>query len=284
MGDASRLEEGNTIETLETKAKALESDLECTIIANDLPRFKHDLDELRSKLREGWELWPQYDVRRGQDMIQNLEKVMDATKTRLQPRRPFRFRSAAFPSRHDIIVETAASPGGYAKLTSSVSAAIVAGEVLVDVSETNSKEGTIEVDNDVKERAVLVRGDSCKKYIKLPDGTRSVRIVGLFSCVVDAGNVDGSVCMSECTNCVLRCQCRQVRLHDCLRCVLSTRVASKPIIERCKDVRIGPLKDGGPDEGQWKDVVDMSWLRETRSTNWKPATIDDEDDSWVFNS
>lgn len=273
-----------TIESLQTQAKALQSDLECTINPDELTRFKCVLEDIRQQARDGCDFWPQYDVRRAQQLVEDLEKLLDVTKSRLKPRRPFRFRSAAFPSRHNIIVETAASSGGYAKLTSSVSTAIIAGEVLVDVSEANSKEGTVQFDDDVKERAVLIRGDSCKKYIKLPDGTRSVRIVGLTSCVVDAANVDGSIWMSECTNCVLRCQCRQIRLHDCLHCVVSTRVASKPIIERCKDVRIGPLRDGRSDEGLWKHVVDMSWLRETPSTNWRSATSEDEDDTWVFNS
>lgn len=138
-------------------------------------------------------------------------------------------------------------------------------------------------------RAVLIKGSMAKAptFTRLSDGALSVRVTDVRLGTVDTGCVDGSVWLSGCTGCIIRTQCRQLRVHDSSACAIFAHVLSAPIVERCSALRFGPLRRAsgqGEGEGRWREVVDMSWLRGDRSDNWCEASVEDEDEKWLLQS
>lgn len=259
------------------------------------------LNELRVILNEGAETWPKYDVLRAQNLLRRVEETFDATRERLAPRRKFRFRTATrenASSTQKLVPALQSEDQTLSKQTgrkankyevADVFGSCTEGEVLIEVSESSGRGPyTIGDDRDVGGRAVVVRGEGHGNKVALKDGSRSVRVIGLSQCVVETGNVDGSVWISDCTKCLFRTQCRQLRVHSSSHCRLFVYVSASPIIEKCSKLTFGPLRGDPAIDGQrnkWSDVADMSSLHASGSDNWTFASLPtDDDDTWAFSA
>lgn len=352
------MDEKNNVDKLETRAREVQNALNAAKTMEQVSLIRNELEEMRAYLYEGVEWWPQYDVRRGQQIVQGVEEGVDAAQERVKPRRRFRFtysarsanpsstegqeKHAGFPAAckvmnrdvnlHNKTIEKDADKGN----SGDASAVMKDGEmgaIIVDVqldapstTSTRSADAVADLDaetnadtdvgtggrklrrEDVAGRAVIVRGAARGMRVTLGDGALSVRLAGLTRCMIDTGAVNGPVWVSGCSSCVVLANCRQLRVHQSRDCTMRVRVIGAPVIEHCIDIRIGPLPqpqsisantttttnnsnnivaqhDGRMsqtlDEGRWRDVVDMSWLREGSSANWRAVNEDDDDDMLI---
>lgn len=287
-----------TVGAFSSKVKELEHLLSEASKIEQVEDQRNVLNHLRVMLNQGVETWPNYDVLRAQNLLRAVEEIFDATRGRLAPRRKFQFRAAAHEtssSRHKPILATlsrAQTPPREnenetgKRAISDVQGYRVEGEVLVKVIGTSDVGlSTIGGDQEVEGRAVVIRGEGRFVKAALKDGSRSVSVIGLSRCVIETGNVDGSVWVSDCSWCLFRTRCRQLRVHSSSNCRLFVYVTSSPIIENCSTLAFGPLGGHPTNDGpsnKWSDVADMCSLRESGSSNWISASLPtDDDDSWV---
>jgi hypothetical protein len=104
---------------------------------------------------------------------------------------------------------------------------------------------------------------------------RSVRMRNLVECEIKATDIDGSAYVENMSDTIAFIGSRQLRVHDATKCQFYCRVASGPIIERCKAVEFAPLssssENGGvekQEENLWNKVEDFGWIKQEQSPNW----------------
>lgn len=286
-----------TIEVLEAKAKEVEGQADVAKTEDDLRKGKESVEELRRLLREGVEWWAQFDVRRGQELVEHMERVIDGAQSRLRPRRRFKFKSASKSTTTTSNTKTPYKTG--TQQDSAEGEGDQAGVALVEIKVSDfykeKEQGDVLTvrQNKIERRGVKITEGEGRRIV-VEQGSRSLWLVSLSNCVVDISDVDGPLWVRDCQHSVIRCKCRQLRVHQCHSCVFRICVVGAPVLENCTDMRIGPLKGVKPQsdatskdsmkpeketDGRWGDVVDMSWLREGESTNWRFVTDDDDDES-----
>lgn len=286
-----------SINEFESKAKDLERTLTEASNISEVERQHCVLDELRAMLNQGAESWPKYDILRAQRILQSSEVAYDASRNRLAPRQKFRFRTSTHErttgSTSNCTDLSMAAPetakkdiGGINSTDLSHHAGL--GETLLEVSqpigETAGCFPTIIYREGILGRAVLMRGKGCEMKVVLEHGSRSVRIIGLSRCVIETGVVDGSVWISDCTHCLFRTRCRQLRVHSSSRCRFFVETVGSPIIEKCAELAFGSFckdRQTAVTSSNRISVVDMSSLGEDGSCNWNHASPGDDEDNWV---
>lgn len=283
-----------TIELLEVRAKELQREAEVAKSEDDLGKVKNDIEELRQLLREGVEWWAQFDVRRGQILVEQTEREIDAAQQRVKPRRRFKFKSAATSKSSSKATTNATTSAKVSEKNEKSHDTAENGDdsknvIQIIVSDIDQSQGAPESIT-VRRKTIEGRGvrisEGHGRNIIVEEGARSLWLVSLTKCIIDISDIDGPVWVLDCKNSIIRCKCRQLRVHRCHCCVLRTCVVGAPVLENCTDMKIGPLQrapkdEEGQEEGRWKDVVDMSWLREGESANWR-FVKDKEDDTAVL--
>ncbi|KAF3307932.1 hypothetical protein TWF173_002052 [Orbilia oligospora] len=94
--------------------------------------------------------------------------------------------------------------------------------------------------------------------------------------------ITGPAHLTSLKNSVLVISCHQFRLHDSSDLDVYLRCRSRPIIERCKGIRVSFLpevlktvldssqEDDEVEEDRWNQIDDFNWLKEGRpSPNWR---------------
>ncbi|KAK6331775.1 hypothetical protein TWF718_002316 [Orbilia javanica] len=108
-------------------------------------------------------------------------------------------------------------------------------------------------------------------------------ITTVSSSIIILPRIDGPVHLTSLKNSVLVISCRQFRLHDSEGLDVYLSCGSRPIIERCKGVRVSVIPEGlkklvygtggGEEEeegNKWDQIDDFNWLKEGRpSPNWR---------------
>lgn len=135
--------------------------------------------------------------------------------------------------------------------------------------------------------------DRTDASLRVSGASSSIRLENLArSAVWISSPVAGSVTVRGCTGCVVWAAARQVRVHDCSRCLFVLRSASGPVIERCSGLVFAEWDGGSPKRkweevplpagkatvagmetgeeiNRWREVQDFNWLQEAHSPNWR---------------
>lgn len=299
-----------TVESVDQSTTALQASAAAATAASDLPALRTRLDALRTNVRHGSDMWAAYDVYRAQRALTDAATAVDAARRRLGPTRAFRFgarkvvhgdTSNTDDDQQSSIMTSQAGPTACARVDKTtgmtkdtgVHAHSATGHTVDVATATRTPDGVVHVVPDGRDVVLsdssaacgsgLWDGERAVVMVEVDGGAAAVRLIGLIGVSVRVRDVQGPVWMSECQGCVVRATARQVRVHDCADCALFVRVVGAPIIERCSRLRVGGWmkEDGlaeGVQEGRWRDVVDMSWLREGSSANWR-EDVDDGDEA-----
>lgn len=283
------METQTTIEQLESSANNLTTSLNGVTTVADIEPCKKQLDELRDTLRQCVEWWPQYDIRRGQLLIESLEQLVDAQKRRIKPRKRFKFKYTATSSSPSTSVpdpspvndsNSSAAPKSEQSIRTQEEVAIPDSN-LVQVNIQSRGDSVVLTSSEVSERGVKI-DDPARiggGKVTIEEGALSLWLVNLRACTIEAKEVMGPVWITNCNQCIIVCGCRQLRIHDTNLCNIFVSVVGASIIERSTDMRFGPLPERSEeDNGQWKNIKDMSWLREGESKNWRLKMHDDSDE------
>lgn len=68
-----------------------------------------------------------------------------------------------------------------------------------------------------------------------------IHILAARRSLINCGHVSGSTFLSESESCVLIAAAGQVRLHNCINCVVYLHCTSNPVIEGCSGIKFAPL-------------------------------------------
>lgn len=68
-----------------------------------------------------------------------------------------------------------------------------------------------------------------------------VHILAARRSLIVCGHISGSTFLSESGGCVVIATSGQVRLHNCINCVVYLHCTSNPVIEGCSGVKLAPL-------------------------------------------
>lgn len=240
-----------------SKCNLLEAAIHSATLAS-LPSLSAQLHTLRELVAQGAEWWTKYDIRRNSESLSALERQVDTVRSRLKPRRKFRFTQTP--------PETVAQPPS-PHTVSPPHNAPRASESGVTFDSASVRNGLLELDALHEQNVSLVGLTDVRVSLK-GSSLRVLRVSQLTRCRVQGAFVDGSVFMSNCNECEIEVACHQLRIHESHACSLWTCSGSAPIIENCDNMRFGELLLHGR-KGCWDDVKDFSWLREGSSPNWQ---------------
>ncbi len=268
--------------TFNEKASAAQVEL-CELSLNDLPTLKQKLIGLQAFATEATRVLPPYDIKRTQEILNELSKATHVKEEELKPKKKFSFKSrnksaapavakaAAIGEEKKVVVDDAKS-----KEDDESTCFNVQGKENEEI--TLTKEDIGYSDNGVI-RSLLIKG--CKNttiYARCVLG--SVRLEECSNCHFFLGPVQTSIYLEENSSCVMFLACHQLRIHRSIDCTLYVKVNSHPIIEDCKGLVFAPyavqyqaysahLEDASLTEAKcWDNVVDFRWHRSTQSPNW----------------
>eukprot|EP01039_Chlorochromonas_danica_P002935 gene2935-3202_t len=265
-----------------------------------LTKWRQQTLQLQTFATESTKVLPAYDIRRSQEILEDINSRIKTIEQQIQPKKKFAFSSKAKPTTTTTIAKTVP---------------VIQNEDPVGLSEKEKRDAS-----DEKQAAVLpvgsfvIRGESsrCFSYsqndvrsqlqinednediqiglylqniekcsITLPWVLGSVRVENVSHSEIYLGPVSTSVYLEHVTDCVLHFACHQLRIHNCSTCRLYIHVRSHPIIEDCHALGFAPYLLNYPTlsqqlqqadlstvESQWDHVVDFRWHKSTPSPNW----------------
>ena len=249
------------LETFNENATNLFTQIQEAKTEQSLTDLKDELEKIRTLANAGTEWWVDYDVRRSQETIANIEAEFDKARAKLRPRRRFRFKAETTAPTTNLTEKPVVSCSDKDDYSQSVKveenfdiigqSRVQNGVLKLETSESDGREVRI---RDVKDAAIEIEGNA-----------GAVRVNELKNCTLKVGNVAGPVYVSDCEHCTFHVRCRQLRIHASVNCEFVGDVKSAPIIEKCSEMSF--RKWGAA--AQIEKVMDFSWLKDGQSPNWK---------------
>mmetsp|Transcript_34987 Transcript_34987/g.48886 ORF Transcript_34987/g.48886 Transcript_34987/m.48886 type:complete len:342 (-) Transcript_34987:149-1174(-) len=223
---------------------------------------------------------PPYEIQQARKIVSELQNTASKEKSRLLPRRRFRFSKKRKPKEKK---EGGSAPSGAGTVSTEGEKlfSLVKGDTMFTIE--NKSDQIVKVnEEDFKENRNIKLSEMANSEIHILHGLSTLRMTDLKTCKIYVGPVSGPVYIERCEGCTFFFACRQLRAHEMKECNVYLRVASKPIIEHCSGIGFAPyiveyenlardLVTAGFTEKQpncWDQVCDFNWLREQQSPNW----------------
>ncbi|XP_059180681.1 tubulin-specific chaperone C [Centropristis striata] len=232
----------------------------------------------------------QYDLRKAQAALHNLQTSLTEVREEALPKKKFAFRNrskasdkapapdapdAATPAESDSTqVDAASEQCGFSNMDS-VSLMKTAEEIH-------------------KQDVLLTHLTNCK--VRLFGSPSTLHLKHIDSCEILCGPVSSSVFVDHCRNSTLAVPCQQLRTHNTTDTQVYLHVTSRAIIEDCRGVSIAPFSwsypnleedfavsglDRDRDRNNWSQVDDFNWLAAgTPSPNWTVIPEADRKTTW----
>ena len=253
----------------------------------DLPSFKQKIVDLQSFATESTRILPPYDIKRTQEILNELSKVTQVKEEELKPKKKFSFKNrnkAPVASKpvaevliHDTDKKTDVGKSDSKESVDESTCFNVADKTNEEITLTKESIGFVPGNGSI--RSLLIKG--CKNTtIVARCVLGSVRVEECDNCQIFLGPVSTSIYLDENNSCTMFLASHQLRIHRSINCSLYVRVNSHPIIEDCKGLLFAPyavqydalskhLDEASLTEAKcWDNVVDFRWHRSTQSPNW----------------
>jgi len=267
---------------LKLQINQLKPDLKAGI-NQELTSISGEIQKLSKLLHDAIMYLPSYSVKIRQEEIRELEKLLKEKEDELVPKKKFGFKSkmvappANAPKVHPnpVIDENISANNNPTSFDNYFTIEGIKHQtVRYNESELNGND-------------VLVK-DSTDSVIVLEGSPSTLRLLNLKNCKLLCGPVHTSVFVDSVHDSVLFLCCQQLRTHSSEKVDVYLRVASRAIIEDCKEIRFGPyawehekseelhLKANISHTLQRFDAVDdFNWLSSTQSPNWSIIPSDE---------
>lgn len=239
--------------------------------------IKQDLHDLQNFLSTSSFFLKEYNIRKSQDVIQNLQTRCSELETLYMPKKKFGFRNKAVLKKAN---ESSKLPIDVAD--SRVRSLKNNWEMIsCGFSDKTDEKLTLEGEKSFRNDISLSHLRKCVVVIKGSPAT--LHIDHVFNCTIICGPVSSSVFMDNCKDCDLVLACQQLRCHSSINCNVYLHVTSKAIIEDCNGIQVAPynLKYEGLEEdfanasldmnkNNWDKLDDFNWLAAgVCSPNWR---------------
>lgn len=235
--------------------------------------------QLQKFLNDSMMFLSQYDLRRAQAFLQELQTSTAQSTEQCLPKKKFCFRSRTkVADKTPAPVPAAPSPAAPA-----YSDTMVDGAATSDLCGFSNMEGAhlTKTAEEIHKRDVLLSHlTNCK--VRLFGSASTLHLKHIDSCEILCGPVSTSVFVDQCRNSTLVFPCQQLRTHNTTDTQVYLHVTSRAIIEDCHAVSFAPFSWSYPsldedfavsgldqNRNNWNQVDDFNWLAAGRpSPNW----------------
>lgn len=260
---------------------------------DQLSLLSKEIQHLSKSLHNATTYLPSYSVKKRQEEIRVLEKLLREKEDVLAPKRKFGFKSKRQVIQESPRVEKAREIE--IKEKENVNGA----KEPIKVGLLDSNFVTIE---DIQDKVIIYEEkqlDGADVLVRNLEGVTiqlrgtpsTLRISGLKDCRLACGPVQTSIFVENCTNCKLYLCCQQLRTHSSHQVDIYLRVRARAIIEDCNGIRFAPYSYSHNKMSEWHQRVnldpnlerfdcvdDFNWLSDSQSPNWSILPEEERED------
>lgn len=259
----------------------LESDSTSSPLAVRFDVIAKDLQLLQNYLSSSTLFLPDSVVKRFQRELADLTANLDATKTKLLPKKKFGFRAKGASASSTKVTVNAVAPVFSSQNIEWTVKNVTDQEILLEHDAVNGKDLTMTCLTNCLVRIVGHPG--------------SLQLSNITNCLVISGPVARSVFTDNCVASTLVFGCQQFRLHSSVDCNIYMQVTCRGIIEDCKRISFAPYTFSYDDidldfvkagldisKNNWTDVADFNWLSADKvSPNWTTLAENERITEWT---
>eukprot|EP00605_Chrysophyceae_sp_TOSAG23-4_P002004 GSChrysophyteH1.ASY1.ANO1.2218.1 assembled CDS len=251
--------------------------------------MKKHLVKLQAFATECTDLLPSYDLKRVQEILEELSRILREREVQLKPKKKFRFKSRDKLKEQQLPSAAGDASQGDSEMSKSTNSNDSSNaEKLLDTSYSvcnlSGKElvldrDTIGMANGAVRSLHIKDCVDCRIFARCVLG--SVRIESCKGCSIYLGPTRTSVYLDKTIGGAIYIAAHQLRIHECKDVSLCVRCNSHPIIEDCEGMGFAPYEVDYPQLTQhfteaslrearcWDNVVDFRWHRTSASPNWR---------------
>jgi len=237
---------------------------------------------LKKYFTENTSFIPNYEVRKAQESISKLNRLMQEKRDILFPKKKFGFKSKQNMTTLEAAIETASSKVNKPEQRDSDKIEnfnLESSCNIRDLNETNLIKKSDEING--KDIAIVNVKNST---IQLCGNPSVIHVNNVENSVILSGTVTGSVFINNCQKCQVVVPCHQLRIHETQNTHFYINVVSRAIIENCRSVQFAPYNWSYPRENSaqklndpletssvvnWQSIDDFNWLNQNeKSPNW----------------
>lgn len=221
---------------------------------------------------------PLYEVRKAQEHLAKLNKISQEKRDEIFPKKKFGFKSKQNMTSLDSAIEsTTTKPvDNYVNKVDNVDNV----ECSRTIKDLVNEQNYIKKDTEINGQDVALI--NIKNSIVQIQGTPSVVYLrNIESSTILIGPITGAAFLNNISNSNIVIASHQLRIHETHDSNFYINVASRAIIENCKNVKFGPYSWTYPDLAKhvktsaiqfenlnWKCIDDFNWLNQADSPNW----------------
>ncbi|PNF16736.1 Tubulin-specific chaperone C [Cryptotermes secundus] len=236
----------------------------------------------------------EYDIRKSQEAIQNLQQKLQELDKRLLPKKKFGFKKKSCDTRKESFLQKIEDT------VDSIPVSTLPFKALCGYTENNCgfsgrTEENLSLSDEVICRKDIVLTNLVGCTVKLVGSPSTLHMASLHNCRIMSGPVARSVFIEDCVDCTFILACQQLRIHNTKHCVMYSHVTSRTVIEDSTQLGFAPyslkyenmehhFKIAGLDINinNWNLVDDFNWLASDKpSPNWHILKADEMKDDWV---
>ncbi|KAI9006652.1 tubulin binding cofactor C-domain-containing protein [Phycomyces nitens] len=264
---------------LERQNIADQLELSKSLAPSQLPQHFNNvlqtISRLEKELTKATEYIPPYDERQYAMQIKALVQELEAKRTALTPKPKFSFKSRKQKQKPAIIESPVDMPA------KTVEPGWVEDDSMLRFADMSDQWLTLRDSRQTGKQSVDVSLSNLHRcVVSLLDDTirvSALHIKNLTECIVLCGSIEGSVLLYGFTRSIIAIDCHQFRMHDAVNVDILLCVSSRPIIEDCDQVRVGPLEKKEPCVNYFDQMEDFNWLRKQASPHWRVMAEDESE-------
>ncbi|KAL0077767.1 tubulin binding cofactor C-domain-containing protein [Phycomyces blakesleeanus] len=257
-----------------------------TIPTSQLPEHFNNIlqtiNRLEKELTKATEYIPPYDERQYSMQIRSLVQDLETERTNLTPKPKFSFKSRKTKAKTPTTTPTTTDTPTTDTVAVKHEPGWVEDETMLRFSDISNQWLTLEDSRPPGKQSVDVSLSNLHRcVVSLLDDTirvSALHVKNVTECVILCGSIEGSVLLYGFSRSVMAIDCHQFRMHDAVNVDILLCVSSRPIIEDCDQVRVGPLKNNEKKEpfvNYFDQMEDFNWLRKQASPHWRVLTEDE---------
>ncbi|KAI9255564.1 tubulin binding cofactor C-domain-containing protein [Sporodiniella umbellata] len=248
--------------------KAEQSSIEALIVQSDtVPELSSHfnlilqrINALEKKITDSLAFIPSYDERQFSLQIKALNEKLTMTKTRLQPKAKFSFRSRPSKGVKPAVVEEKAPEVERDVVSKATILLKDRSDMVLRLDGLVQKPGMDVLLSDLSRCVIL---------LETQHTISAVHIKNLENCLLFCGSIDGSVLIYGITRSIVSVDCHQLRIHNAQQLDVLMHVTSRPIIEDSQHITTGQLTEKENTVNYFNQLEDFNWLKKQPSPHWK---------------
>ena len=278
-------------EQLEIKIKE-SKDVPPNELKKHLDSLVQDVQSMQGALNESSMFLPAFQIKKAQQVIDEVNEKSKACIDELQPKQKFAFKPKR-KTKPNEVKNLPKKPDSVDSKTESNVLDKILKQNFFGFQDKNN-ETLIMNASQLENRQFNLQNLKNCKVIALGNPS-TIQAANLEECTVIIGPISRSVFVKNCSNCTFVMACQQLRIHDTTQSSFYLHVTGAAIIESCKSVKFAPYNLSYPeiekhymqsqldrDTNNWNKIDDFHWLNENeKSPNFSLIDEQDRKSDWI---